>query len=104
MISLASDARPVGTVSYRSETPWGMRDDTLFNYDLELPASFVPENTDGEVAAFERWDVGRVLDRMRTTDDFKFNVLPVNIDFAIRHGILDPDTPGYDLITRALHV
>jgi hypothetical protein len=37
---------------------------------------------------------------MRKTDDFKFNVNLVNIDFALRHGVIGPEDPEYlDLVT-----
>ena len=51
-------AVPVGAVSYRMETELGIRDDVLFVYDLEMPADFVPHNSDGEIVAF-RADAGR---------------------------------------------
>ena len=50
--ALAEQARPVGAISYVLETEQGMRPDVLFNFDLELPASFDPVNEDGEVDAF----------------------------------------------------
>jgi len=37
---------------------------------------------------------------VRDTDDFKFNVNLVIIDFALRHGLVAPDDPDYlDLVT-----
>src|SRR5580700_6585241 len=71
---LISRAEPVGAVSYRMETELGIRDDVLFVYDLELPADFRPANTDGEIAHFELMPATSVVERVRSTDDFKFNV------------------------------
>ena len=88
-------ARPVGAIGYTMEVPAGLKRDVLFNYDLELPADFVPRNQDGEVAAFYRWPLAEVAARVRDTDDFKFNVALVVIDFLIRHGHLTPDEPDY---------
>jgi 8-oxo-dGTP pyrophosphatase MutT (NUDIX family) len=99
---LAERARPAGIVSYRLQIEEGLRWDTLFVWDLELPADFVPENRDGEVASFERWPVGRALAAVRDTLAFKFNVGPVIIDFGVRHGLLGPEEPGYVEIVRAL--
>jgi hypothetical protein len=102
--ALARRAKPVGALSYVTELEQGLRDDTLFLFDLELPADFVPQNTDGELTGFELWDIGAVMARVRETDDFKFNVAPALIDFFLRHGLLDPDVePDYLPIVRQLH-
>jgi len=97
---LASRAVAVGAVSYRMETKTGLRNDVLFLYDVETPADFKPCNTDGELVAFDLMDARDVVTRMRKTDDFKFNVNLVNIDFALRHGVIGPEDPEYlDLVT-----
>jgi hypothetical protein len=101
--SLTHHAVPAGAVSYRMETELGIRDDVLFIYDLEMPADFVPKNQDGEIVHFELMPASAVLDRVRTTDDFKFNVNLVILDFALRHGILRPDHPEYLDIATGLH-
>jgi Domain of unknown function (DUF4743)/NUDIX domain len=101
--SLAKSAVPVGAVSYRMETRLGIRDDVLFVYDLEMPAGFVPKNRDGEIAHFELMPAAAVVDRVRTTDDFKFNVNLVILDFALRHGLLRPDDPEYLDVATGLH-
>jgi hypothetical protein len=44
-----------------------------------------------------------VLDRVRTSDDFKFNVNLVILDFALRHGILRPDDREYLDVATGLH-
>lgn len=97
---LARQARPVGFVSYITENPEGLRHDVLFAYDLELPADFVPENADGEIEDFYLWPVERVMETLARTDDFKFNVALVVIDFLVRHGFLGPEDPDYvDLVS-----
>jgi hypothetical protein len=93
-------ATPVGALAYRTETEQGLRDDVLFVFDIEVPNGTAPRNTDGEIVEFRLMDAREVLDRVRRTDDFKFNVNLVIIDFAIRHGLLDADDPEYlDLVT-----
>ena len=92
---LASRAVPAGAVSYRMENDLGIRDDVLFVFDLEVPADFVPKNQDGEIVRFELMPASAVLDRVRTSDDFKFNVNLVILDFALRHGVLRPDDPEF---------
>lgn len=99
---VASRAVPVGIVRYCLETPMGLKPDTMFLYDLELPEDFVPRNTDGEVEAFERWPLDRVAASVDGTDDWKFNCNLVVTDFLIRHGHLTPDSPGYLDIASSL--
>ncbi|HEV2303121.1 MAG TPA: DUF4743 domain-containing protein [Stellaceae bacterium] len=100
---LARRAAPVGALSYRMETPLGIRDDVLFAYDLELPADFVPKNHDGELVEFTLIPVATVLERIRTTRDFKFNVNLIILDFAVRHGVLRPQDPEYLDVATGLH-
>ena len=101
--SLTSRAVPAGAVSYRMETKLGIRDDVLFVFDLEMPADFVPKNRDGEFVDFALMPAAAVLDRIRTTADFKFNVNLIILDFAVRHGILRPDDPEYLEVATGLH-
>jgi len=99
----AAKARPVGTVTYTTERPEGLRHDVLFNFDLVLPESFRPENTDGEVESFELWPIERVAQVIEETDSFKFNAALVNIDFLVRRGLIDADHRGYSEIVDGLH-
>ncbi|MBM3581671.1 MAG: DUF4743 domain-containing protein [Alphaproteobacteria bacterium] len=100
---LARHAVPIGTVSYLTERPEGLRHDVLFNYDLELPESFRPHNADGEVESFHLWPIDEVIATVRDTDRFKFNCALVAIDFLIRRGLIAPDHPDYVALTRGLH-
>ena len=101
--SVMSQAISAGAVSYRMETALGIRDDVLFVFDLEMPADFVPKNRDGELVHFELMPVSTVLERIRETSDFKFNVNLVILDFAVRHGLLRPDDPEYLDVATGLH-
>ena len=87
--ALCAAARHVGTISYAMERPEGLRRDRLHMYDLVLPDGFVPEPRDGEVAGFELWPASEVLERVRQTDDFKFNVNLVLIGLFQRLGMLE---------------
>jgi 8-oxo-dGTP pyrophosphatase MutT (NUDIX family) len=100
---LIAAAVPAGAISYRMETSQGVRDDVLFLYDLEVPMGFTPRNTDGEIVAFEPVPASAVIERVRRTDDFKFNVNLVIIDFALRHGLLTPEDPEYLDLVMGLH-
>jgi len=100
---IAAKARPVGTVAYTTERPEGLRHDVLFNFDVALPDSFRPENTDGEVESFELWPIERVAQVIEETDRFKFNAALVNIDFLVRRGLIDADHRDYSEIVDGLH-
>jgi 8-oxo-dGTP pyrophosphatase MutT (NUDIX family) len=86
---LASRAAPVGVIRYAMLRPEGLRRDVLTCYDLELPPHFEPVAADGEVEAFELWPIERVVETVRDTDAFKFNVNLVLIDLFIRRGLID---------------
>jgi len=101
--SLLNHAISASAVSYRMETKLGIRDDVLFVYDLEMPVDFVPKNRDGEIVHFELMPASAVLERIRATSDFKFNVNLVILDFAVRHGLLRPDDPEYLDVATGLH-
>lgn len=100
---LARQAIPTGTVSYLAESKNGIKPDTLYCYDIELPDDFIPVCTDGEVESFELMPVSKVMEIIRDTDEFKLNCNLVIIDFLIRHGLLDPDQAGYAELVRKLH-
>lgn len=101
-VQILARARPAGAVSYVMAQGDGLRRDTLFVYDLVLDDSVMPRNQDGEVAEFFCLPVSEVAALVRDTDDFKFNVPLVLIDFFVRHGILDPQEPGYPDLVRDL--
>ncbi len=100
---LAAEARPVGALTYCLETAHGLKPDTIYCYDLELPEGFEPRNTDGEVAAFELMPLDEVVEVLRAAEAFKPNCGLVVIDFLIRHGHLDPERADYLDLLRGLH-
>jgi len=93
---LAGMAVRHAVLTYAMERPEGLRRDRLYCYDLTLPGDFVPQPTDGEVESFALWPVARVLRAVRETDDFKFNVNLVLIDFFLRQGMI-PEPEAADL-------
>jgi isopentenyldiphosphate isomerase len=101
---LAANLTPVGTVSYLHENKAGIKPDIMVNYDLELPADFVPNNADGEVERFELMPITDVAEIVKNSFDFKFNCALVIIDFLIRHGIITADNePDYCKLANGLH-
>jgi 8-oxo-dGTP pyrophosphatase MutT (NUDIX family) len=104
---LAACARPAGTVSYTSldETGCGIKRDTLFVYDLELPEGFCPIPADGEVESFELIAIEDVMRSIADApDDWKPNVALTLIDLFVRRGHISPDREGYLELTRSLRM
>jgi hypothetical protein len=99
---LVNNAVEAGTIRYARADGTGVRRDTLFLFDMELPADFKPVNQDGEASGFELMSVENVRRLMEETDEFKFNVPLVLIDFYIRHNLIKPDEPGYAELAQAM--
>ncbi|HXK57264.1 MAG TPA: DUF4743 domain-containing protein, partial [Gammaproteobacteria bacterium] len=93
--ALARRAVPTGVVTYVAESSRGLKPDTLYCYDLELPKDFRPRCTDGEVESFELWPVEQVMEVLQAGPSFKLNCNLVIIDFLIRHGYIDPEHEDY---------
>jgi hypothetical protein len=99
--AVAEKARPVGIITLLAVIKGHMRVGLQFNYDLELPESFVPQNTDGEVEAFLLVPVSELIDRLKSADDFSYDVAVVLVDFLIRHGFVGPtDADFLELIAE----
>jgi len=100
---LAAQAKAVGAITYNLETEKGLKPDTMYCYDLELPTEFRPRCMDGEVAGFELLSIRDVMKIVSETDDFKLNCNLVLIDFFIRHGYLAPDHDEFHDLITGLH-
>jgi hypothetical protein len=99
--ALAKAAKPVGIITLVALIEGHMRIGLQFNYDIELSKDFTPRNTDGEVAAFTLMPVGEVIERLRSADEFSYDVALVQLDFLIRHGFVGPEDPDFlDLIAN----
>ena len=99
---LAAQAVATGVISYRRETETGLRSDTIYCYDLSLPAAFKPVCTDGEVAGFYLWRIENVARMVAESDAFKPNCNLVVIDFLLRHGLIGPDHHEFKSLSSGL--
>jgi isopentenyldiphosphate isomerase len=99
---LARRARAVGLISYCAEVPEGLQPDVEFCFDLELPESFTPQNTDGEVEEFTLLRIEQVADLVQNTQEFKPNCALVIMHFLLRHGLLPPEHPEYVEVAQRL--
>jgi 8-oxo-dGTP pyrophosphatase MutT (NUDIX family) len=85
---LARQAVFRGRFAYNMERAEGLRRDVIYAYDVVLPADFTPRPADGEVEGFALMPLDEVFERVRTGDDFKFNVNLVLIDLFLRFGLV----------------
>jgi isopentenyldiphosphate isomerase len=99
---IAQRAQPVGLISYCAEADEGLQPDVEFCFDLELPESFVPRNSDGEVEEFQLLPIAQVADLVQNTREFKPNCALVVTHFLLRHGLLPPEHPDYVAIAQRL--
>jgi len=88
----------------RYETRKGLSAKSLFLYDLELPPSFTPINLDGEVEEFNLVPVSAVLESIACNlRAWKPNSAVVMIEFAVRHGVINPTCePDYLRLSKYL--
>ena len=101
-VTLARKSRRTGELSYIMGVKDGLRRDVLYIYDLILPSDFYPVDQLGEHSRFFLLPVAEILKIVEETNNFKFNINLVIIDFAIRYGILKPDHPEFLKLTREL--
>lgn len=93
----------VGTVSFMFEDERGIFPETLFVFDVEIPADFEPTNSDNEVESFHLYSIEE-LKKVIVTDDFKLTSSLVALDFLVRHGYLNcDDENNYIKLVETLH-
>ncbi len=100
---MARQANYITALSYCCEGSRGLNPDTLFVYDIWIPESFIPENTDGEVTSFQLLSLKELASIVESTSDFKENCDLVNIDLLLRQGVIQPDHQDYDEIKERLY-
>lgn len=100
--AIADLARPVGIVAYCRDSERGLKPDTIYCYDLELPHDVSPRCNDDEVASFQLLPATEVMRIVDTSDAFKLNCNLVIIDFLMRHGLIGPEHPDYLALAHGL--
>jgi len=100
---MANRIQSAGTVSLLHQSERGIHSSTEFVFDLELPESFQPGNTDGEVESFTLVPASSLLDIV-CSDDFKITSSGVMVDWLVRQGLVTIDTePELPLVVELLH-
>ena len=80
----------VGTLNYNwKNSPYTLRRDTLYLFDLEVDDKFKPQCLDGEVENFELMEWKKVLKMMQNTNLIKNNCNLVFFNFMVRHGLIN---------------
>lgn len=102
--ALAERAVATSTLRYVRADETGLKPDTLFCYDLELPADFVPEPRDGEVERFLLVPVEELMQVVADEPRCKPNCSLVWIDFLLRQGVLDDTVDAREREALALAV
>ena len=86
---------PGSVLRLQRDIPEGLQHEWLYSFDLELPAGWVPQNQDGEVAAFTLMPVDEALALAcggGTGPAMTVDAALVTLDFGVRHRLLaDPD-------------
>lgn len=100
--ALAGQAEAAGDVRFAYQSDQGIDFGLDYQYELELPADFEPVNQDGEVAAFYRWPAREVLAEIETGSDYFYDANLAFIAFFLRHGMVTPDDPDYDVLVAGL--
>ena len=85
-----NNVKLVGTLNYNwKNSPYTLRRDTLYLFDLEVDDKFKPQCLDGEVEKFELMDWKKVLKLMQNTDSIKNNCNLVFFNFMVRHSLIN---------------
>jgi 8-oxo-dGTP pyrophosphatase MutT (NUDIX family) len=105
--TLAHRAQCAGSVEICRATSDGLQRETIYVYDLWLPADFAPANQDGEAVEHRLCAPEDIL-AVLATDDITADASLVIVDFLIRRGHIPPDDPAFaalDALRRpsALH-
>ncbi len=85
-----NNVKLVGTLNYNwKNSPYTLRRDTLYLFDLEVDDNFKPQCLDGEVEKFELMEWKKVLKLMQNTDSIKNNCNLVFFNFMVRHSLIN---------------
>jgi 8-oxo-dGTP pyrophosphatase MutT (NUDIX family) len=95
---VAARATPAGAVRVCRAQPDGLQREVIFAHDLWLYADFAPSNKDGEAVEHRLVtlsEAARLIANDRGPDVVTADASLVILDFLLRHGAVDPDTPVY---------
>jgi 8-oxo-dGTP pyrophosphatase MutT (NUDIX family) len=94
--SVASAAKPVGTIDVYRTLPDGLQRETIYAHDLILPRDFSPTGHDGEVVGHRLVDfrgAAGLIAQHDGPDTVTIDASLVVLDCLLRHGAIDRDSP-----------
>jgi hypothetical protein len=97
--------RSTGMIHIARHTSAGfVFDENIYVYDLDTQGSITPSIVnEWETAKIELWSFDKILETVKTTDQFRPEASLCLIDFFIRHGVITPDNdPDYDALCFGL--
>lgn len=83
--------RPGSVLRLQRDVPEGLQHEWLYSFDLEVPVGWVPQNQDGEVAAFTLMPVDEALALALghgAGPAMTVDAALVTLDFGVRHRLL----------------
>jgi len=92
--TLSRRAQGAGSVDICRATSDGLQRETIYVYDLWLPADFVPLNQDGEAIEHRLYAPENVL-AVLASDDITADASLVIVDFLVRRGHIAPADPSF---------
>ena len=92
--TLSRRAQAAGSVDICRATSDGLQRETIYVYDLWLPADFAPANQDGEAVEHRLYAPEDVLEVL-ASDDITADASLVIVDFLIRRGHIAPADPSF---------
>jgi 8-oxo-dGTP pyrophosphatase MutT (NUDIX family) len=104
--AIASSAIAAGKIEIRRDQPDGLQWETIFAYDLWLPATFTPANQDGEAVAHVRVDfaeAARLIGCTAGSDEVTAEASLVVLDCLLRHGCIDTAGPHFGRLAALRH-
>ncbi|OQS05503.1 hypothetical protein THRCLA_02366 [Thraustotheca clavata] len=95
----------VGALSYVNSEPEGLKNNTMYVFDIAMTEDMIPKIQEDEVDHFELWPLDKVFDLIENSPEcFKPDICMLLVDFGIRHGILTADnTHQYTKLIQSLH-
>jgi 8-oxo-dGTP pyrophosphatase MutT (NUDIX family) len=99
---LAATARAAGQIDLCRDQPDGLQRETIYVYDLWLPADFEPRNQDGEAVEHRLCSPDDALSIIES-DGITADASLVIVDFLLRHGHVAPNDPAVAALDALRH-
>jgi 8-oxo-dGTP pyrophosphatase MutT (NUDIX family) len=100
---LAKQAWATGTVEIAYPVAEGWHRERMWTYEIDLPAGWSPVNRDGEVAAFYRFPIDRLIARIASHPaEMTRDAVAVTLHALLRRGVIGRNHPEYPALVGAI--